>query len=155
MAELEKPITTQEEFDAAIKDRLARQETKIRNEYADYEELKKQSGTWTQEKESYEKVIAKSKEDLNTLNTKYQEATGKIAVYETDALKTRVAIESKLPMELRSYLKGSTEDEIKASAEELGKFAKTTQAPPLADPEGNQSKGDEKIRKLLKNLKGE
>lgn len=155
MAELEKPITTQEEFDTAIKDRLARQETKIRNEYADYEELKKQSGTWTQEKESYEKVIAKSKEDLNTLNTKYQEATGKIAVYETDALKTRVAIESKLPMELRSYLKGSTEDEIRASAEELGKFAKTTQAPPLADPEGNQPKGDEKIRKLLKNLKGE
>lgn len=155
MAELEKPITTQEEFDAAIKDRLTRQETKIRSEYADYEDLKKQSGTWTQEKKSYEKAIAKGKEDLNALNTKYQEATGKIAAYEIDTLKTKVAIESGLPMELRGYLKGSTEDEVKASAEELGRFAKATQAPPLADPEGNQPKGDEKIRKLLKNLKGE
>lgn len=153
MAELEKPITTQEEFDAAIKDRLTRQEAKIRGEYADYEDLKKQSGTWTQEKESYEKAIAKGKEDLSALNTKYQEATGKIAAYEIDTLKTKVAIESGLPMELRGYLKGSTEDEVKASAEELGRFTKVTQAPPLADPEGNQQESDGEIKELLKRIR--
>lgn len=155
MAELEKPITTQEEFDTAIKDRLERQAKTIRGEYADYEELKKKSGEWQKEKEAYEKASAKSKEDYAALNTKYQEATGKIAAYEADALKTKIAIENKLPLELRGYLKGSTEEEIKASAEELGKFAKVTQAPPLADPEGNQTKGDEIMKKLLKSLKGE
>lgn len=155
MAELEKPITTQEEFDAAIKDRLKRQEQTIRGEYADYEDLKKKSGTWAEEKEAYEKASAKSKEDYAALDAKYQEATGKIATYEADALKTKIAIENKLPLELRGYLKGSTEEEIKASAEELGKFTKVTQVPPLADPEGNQTKGNETMKKLLKGLKGE
>ena len=60
-----------------------------------------------------------------------------------------------MPLELRGYLKGSTEEEIKASAEELGKFTKVTQVPPLADPEGNQTKGNETMKKLLKGLKGE
>lgn len=155
MAELEKPITTQEEFDAAIKDRLKRQEQTIRGEYADYEELKKQSGAWKEKEEAYEKASTKSKEDYAALNTKYQEATGKIAAYEADALKTRIAIENKLPLELRGYLKGSTEEEIKASAEELSKFTKLNQAPPLADPEGNQTKGNDTMKKLLKGLKGE
>ena len=35
-----------------------------------------------------------------------------------------------------SYLKGTTEEEIRQSAEELGKFTKGSQVPPLANPEG-------------------
>jgi len=134
------PINTQEEFDAAIKDRLARQENKIRGEYADYEDLKKQSESWATEKQSYEKTIADSKTDYETLNSKLTEANGKIAQYEMDALKTRITIEAGLPMELRGYLNGTTEEEIKASAEQLGKFTKGSQAQPLADPEGDPQK---------------
>ena len=134
------PINTQEEFDAAIKDRLGRQESKIRGEYADYDNLKKQSETWTAEKQSYEKTIADNKTAYETLNGQLTEANGKIAQYETDALKTKIAIETGLPMELRSYLSGSTEDEIKKSAEQLGKYTKGSQTLPLANPEGEQGK---------------
>ena len=104
MSEEFKPITTQNEFDTAIKDRLARQEKTIRNEYADYENLKKQSETWATEKQFYEKTIEDNKTAYETLNGQLTEANGKIAQYETDALKTRIAIETGLPMELRSYL---------------------------------------------------
>ena len=136
------PINTQEEFDAAIKDRLARQESKIRGEYSDYDNLKKQSESWATEKQSYEKTIADNKTAYDALNNQLSEATGKIAVYETDALKTKIAIETGLPMELRGYINGSTEDEIRKSAEELGKFTKGSQVPPLANPEGEPSKND-------------
>lgn len=136
------PITTQDEFDALIKDRLARQESKIRGEYADYDNLKKQADAWAAEKQSYEKTIADNKTTFDDLNQKYTDATGRIAQFETDALKTKIAIESGLPMELRDYLSGSTEDEIKASAEKLGKFTKGSQVPPLANPEGEPSKSD-------------
>lgn len=136
------PITTQDEFDALIKDRLARQESKIRGEYADYDNLKKQADAWTTEKQSYEKTIADNKTAFDDLNQKYADATGKIAQFETDALKTRIAIETGLPMELRSYLSGNTEEEIKSSAEQLGKYTKGSQVLPLANPEGEPSKND-------------
>lgn len=136
------PINTQEEFDAQIKDRLARQETKIRGEYSDYEDLKTKAQSWDAAKETYEKTIADNKTAFDDLNKKYTEATGKIAQYETDALKTKIALESGLPVGMISYLKGSTEEEIKKSAEDLGKFAKGGQVSPLADPEGESHDGD-------------
>lgn len=151
------PIETQEAFDAAIKDRLARQESKIRGEYADYADLKKQSEAWTAEKQSYEKTITDNKTAYDDLNQKLTEATGKIAQYETDALKIKIAVESKLPLELRDYLKGTTEEEIRKSAEDLGKFAKLGQRPPQADPEGEPPKNTEDAiyLKMAKSLRKE
>ena len=130
------PINTQEELNKVIGDRLADREKKIRAEYAGYDELKKQSETWNTEKQKYEQTIADNKTKLDDLTQKYTEATGKIAQYETDALKTKVAIESGIPAGLFSYLKGSTEEEIRKSAEELGKYTKGGNLPP-ADPEGD------------------
>lgn len=155
------PINTQEEFDAAIKDRLSRQEAKIRGEYSGYEDLKRQSEAWQKEKESYEKTISENKTAYEDLNSKLSEATGKIAAYETDALKTKVAIEAGIPMELRDYLNGNNEEEIKASAEKLGKFTKAAQTPPQFTPETDPPKASEDALKqrafknMLKDFKGE
>ncbi len=157
MSETFTPINTQEEFDTAIKDRLGRQEAKIRGEYTDYDELKKQSKAWETDKQTYETTIAENKKAYEDLNNKYMEATGKIAQYETDALKTKVAIESGLPVAMFSYLKGTTEEEIRSSAEELGKFTKGGQVTPLADPEADPPKDKKQaaMRKMLRELRGE
>lgn len=154
------PINTEEEFQArfneSIKDRLAQQERKIRGEYADYEDLKKQSASWTKEKEGYEKTIADNKTAYEELEGKYTEAVKKNTEYETDALKTRIAIESKLPLELRGYLKGNTEEEIKASASELGKFAAKKTAPMAdLDDEPPKDKKQQSMKEMLKAIKGE
>jgi len=151
------PINTQEELNAVIGGRLASQEKKIREEYADYEDLKTKSAAWETDKQAYEKTIAENKTAFDELTQKYTEATGKIAQYETDALKTKVAIEAGLPVGLFSYLKGNTEEEIKQSAEELSKFAKSGQRQPLADPEGEPPKENKNValRKMLKEMKGD
>ena len=135
------PINTQEELDKLIGERLASKENKIRAEYADYEDLKKQVAGWNDEKAAFEKTIADNKTAFDELTQKYDDATGKIAQYEADALKTKVAIESGIPAGLFKYLQGATEEEIRKSAEELGKFTKGATAP-LADPEGESLKND-------------
>lgn len=146
------PITTQEEFDSILTARMSRQESKIRGEYKDLEE---QSKKWAEEKQGYESTIEKHKADFDDLTKQLNDAKGKIANYESNELKTKVAIEEGLPIELRAYLKGSTEEEIKKSAQELGKFASERKTPPLADPEGDPPSGDNKInayRGMLKKL---
>ena len=135
------PINTQEELDKLIGERLASKENKIRAEYADYEDLKKQVAGWNDEKAAFEKTIADNKTAFEELTQKYDDATGKIAKYEADALKTKVAIESGIPAGLFKYLQGTTEEELRKSAEELGKFTKGATAP-LADPEGEPFKDD-------------
>lgn len=156
MAEF-KPIVTQEEFDNAIKSRLEQKERSVRSEYEDYDALKKQSQTWADEKTAFEKQIADSKTAYDDLNAKYSAATGKVAELEAGALRTKVAIDAGLPMNLCSYLKGSTEEEIKASAAELAKFAGTgVGGAPLANLEqGHGSDKNEMYKKLLKGFKGE
>ncbi len=153
------PINTQEEFDALISDRMSRQAEKIRGEYKELEEqnktLKAESEKWTKEKTDFESVIAKNKTDFEDLNKKLDEANGKIADFENKELKTKIAIEKGLPMGLRGYLKGSTKEEVEASADELRKFANTTRQVPLADPEGDPPSGNSttaSLRGLLKQL---
>lgn len=84
-----KPITTQEEFDAAIKGRLARSEKAIRAEYSEYEELKTREAAYKQQiedltKERDEAVLKRSRilyahlcgldpEDADRLNGKTPE----------------------------------------------------------------------------------
>ena len=52
-----KPITTQEEFDAVIKGRLAKSEKAIRAEYSDYEELKTRAESWNKQEAAYKQQV--------------------------------------------------------------------------------------------------
>ena len=119
MAEEFKAITTQEEFDAAIKSRLERERSTIQKQYADYESLKQQvadltneKGTWTQTLEAEKKKIQDQLDEANT----------KVKGLETENLKTKIAIEKGLPLELRTRLSGTTEEEIRADADSLAKL---------------------------------
>lgn len=145
-----KEIKTQEEFDAAIKDRLARENKKYEG-FVSPDKL-------AELKADYEKEISKkyenytSPDDLANMKKDYE---GKIAKYETDSVKTRIANEMGLPSSIASRLNGSNEEEIRKDAESFaGLFQKE---PPLATGEQTvATKEQEKelaYRKLLKNLK--
>lgn len=152
------PIESQEALDAIITKRLEQKERSVRSEYADYDDLKKQSQTWESQKSAFEKQIADNKTAYDDLNAKYSAATGKVAELEAGALRTKVAIDAGLPMNLCSYLKGSTEEEIKASAAELAKFAKAEDAVPLASVDtisDQENTTRAAARKLFRDLKGE
>lgn len=130
------PINTQEEFDAAIKDRLERE----RGKYADYEDLKAQVSTLTTERDTALQQVA--------------ERDTRIAKYETDSVKTRIAREKGIPAEMAHRLTGSTEEEIAQDADAMAQiFQAAKGAAPLFDgsqPVGNEN--DAALRQMLQNL---
>lgn len=145
-----KEIKTQEEFDAAIKDRLARENKKYEG-FVSPDKL-------AELKADYEKEISKkyenytSPDDLENMKKDYE---GKIAKYESDSVKTRIANEMGLPSSIASRLKGANEEEIRKDAESFaGLFQKE---PPLATGEQTvATKEQEKelaYKKLLRNLR--
>lgn len=140
-----KPINTQEEFDAAVKDRLDRQAAK----FADYDDLK------AAKKELDELKGKKLDEQLAALQAEYDKAKTTLADHDkivsdlttraTNAehkLKQReIAHAAGIPVELADRINGSTDEEMTKDAEMLAKFAKGGGSVlPLANPEGSGSK---------------
>lgn len=157
MAETFTPINTQEEFDAAIQSRLAREKQK----YADYDSLKEQLTAAQNTIATQKQTIDGHKTEVDTLNQQITEKDSKIKGFELNALRIKVIQERGLPFELADYLKGETEDELNSSAETLGKLTGGKKVPPLADPEYDPPEDSkEKAKKdatktVLRKLRGE
>lgn len=140
-----KPITTQEEFDKRIVERLEQKERAVKKSYEGY-----------LSKEEVEKLKSDHQTQIDALNTSNDEYKRKIAKYETDSVKTRIAIETGLPLELTERLKGTTEDEIREDAKNLCKFTNKKKTAPLGTEEReNKGNNDVFYKKLLKELKAE
>lgn len=163
------PITTQEEFDNRLLERLAQKERSVSKKFEGYtspEDLEKI-------KEDYDNQISElngklgnaekeyskrfegytSPEDLEKIKKDYDD---KIATYERDSVKTKVAMEMGLPMAIVSRLKGSTEDEIREDAKIFAGLIQ--REPPLAsgEPFISESKANDiALKKMIKNLKEE
>lgn len=156
MAEEFKPITTQEEFNAAIKARLERQESTIRKEYADYEDLKAQGAKFEEEKQAYEKQAQASAEKIASLKKELDESKATVKGLQIKELKSSIAAELGLPAALRDRIAGETEEEIRKDAQILSKvFAeKNRQKLPGFNPE--KAPGDDKEiawKQVLEGLK--
>lgn len=123
MAENFEPILTQEAFDAAISARIRRERETVRKEFADYDQVKASLSDAQKKNGEHEATIA--------------ELQKKIQGYETDSVKTRIALEKGIPLELRDRLTGTTEEEIRKDADNLSKYLSKGdhETPPLRDPE--------------------
>ncbi|WP_422445977.1 capsid assembly scaffolding protein Gp46 family protein [Thermoanaerobacterium sp. DL9XJH110] len=109
---------TQEDLDRIINERLARE----REKYKDYNELKKAAEELKKIKESQmseaEKLQAKLVEYERAMADKELE----LATLRAEQIKTKVLTEMGLPLSWASRIFGTTEEEIKADAEELKKL---------------------------------
>ena len=119
-----KPINTQEEFDAAIADRLKRE----REKFSDYDQLKNAAA-------DHKKTVDGLNEQINNMKTQ-------ISAYETASVKTRIAHEMGLPYEFASRLSGNTEEEIKKDAQSMQAFVKSGYVPPLRSDGNKDGTGD-------------
>ena len=108
-------ITTQEQLDAVIKDRLERE----REKFSGYEDYKKKAGDYDELKkkaDGYETTIAEYKKavDGDDKNPGYkkqlEDLQGKVKGYETNSVKMRIAHENGIPYELAERLSG--EDDL-------------------------------------------
>ncbi|WP_425540025.1 capsid assembly scaffolding protein Gp46 family protein [Microaceticoccus formicicus] len=147
-----KAIETQEELDRIIGERLARERAKSS---ADYDALKN-------EKLQLEGELTTLKATLETTNTESQglkkqieELNGKLSGYETEQIKTKIALQHGLPFDLASRLVGTSEDEIKSDALKMSEYLTSSKpVPPLRTTEP-ENEGNDPYKNLLSNLKGE
>lgn len=127
-----KPIETQEQLMAVLKDRIERAESsatkKAEQKYADYDSIKAQNAE-LQEKLEKANALAHETED------KIKELEKANAGYKLSKLKVKVAQEAGLPYELADKLAGADEDAIKADAAEMAKYIKPQQVAPLGAAE--------------------
>ena len=141
-----KPITTQEEFDAAIKGRLSREKEK----YGDYDQLKSRVAELEEENVGLKSTIEATNQSKADADKQLEELQSQIAGYETASLRTRVALQYGLPYDLADRLQGTDEESFKADAERLAGYIKKSQpVAPIRDSEPVLEKTENTLYKNL------
>ena len=141
-----KPITTQEEFDAAIKGRLSREKEK----YGDYDQLKTRVAELEEENVGLKSTIEANNQSKADADRQLEDLQNQIAGYETANLRTRVALQHGLPYDLADRLQGTDEESFKADAERLAGYIKKSQ--PVAPIRNSEPVLEKTENTLYKNL---
>lgn len=129
-----KAITTQEEFDNAIKERLDRQAKKTADE------VRKGFAGWLSPDDvkaktaDLEKQIAEKDGKLAEGKAAFDKLTAEKKALELDRAREAAARDAGLPFELAGRLSGSTADELKTDAEALAKIMGAKQGEPYVQP---------------------
>lgn len=125
------PIMTQEDFDKAIQKRLAQKEREVAEQFKDFLSPQAQSAL----KEEYENKLTKAGEDLKAAQDKIKSHTDTVSdltkraeTAESRLLKSKIAYEHKLPLELADRLVGDTKEDLDKDAETLAELMRETQA---------------------------
>ena len=143
------PIETQEDFDKAIKSRLAQKDRELAEKYKDFkspDELAAIKADFDKQIKAAQNSLKEAQEKLKDHDNVVSELTTRAKTAETSLLKSKVAIAAKLPIEMADRLVGETEDDLKADAEKLsGLMAPqgggTTPPPKVTPPAGGNDNG--------------
>ena len=122
-----KPIETQEELDRIIQGRLERE----REKFADYDDLKAKNEAYESQVATLQATIDESSNANKAHDATVAELNEKIKSFETANLRTKIALQHGIPIDLVDRLSGDDEESIKADAERFAakKKKKTTVAP--------------------------
>lgn len=116
-------IKTQEEFDAAIKDRLERQEKKLGEQYAEkLKDYEAKSASYDELQKKYTALEESSKSysgQIEELTSKLKTAEEKVTTTELNSLKQKVAVEKGIPVSMVDRLVGTTEEELNSDADKF------------------------------------
>lgn len=150
------PITSQEEFDSRLAERLERERKAVRKsldeQYSTYIKPDEQAKI----KSDYEIKINDLAKQLESLNAKYADEIVQkdnvIKGYETNSAKMRIAHEAGLPYDAINFLNGEDEESIRLSAENLRNLMQVSQPqPPLKSTEADNNESNA-YQELLKSL---
>lgn len=154
------PITTQEELNKIIGERVMQE----RRKYADYDSLKEKATAFDalkQKADGLETSVAGYTQQLSDFQKKLDEQTAammekdaRLKGYETDSVKTRIAHELGIPYELATRLSGEDEKSIRKDAELLVSVIGRNNVAPLASQEDAGTKKTA-YAAVLSQLRGE
>src|SRR5699024_926065 len=105
----------------------------------DYDDLKKTNATLERQVKEMQGALETKEEELGSID----ELKKEIATHKLDKLKTNIAIQAKIPLELAGRLSGETEEEIKADAEKVAGFVNKKQPLPLKHTEPPKADAEE------------
>ena len=162
--DLETPITTQEQLDSIISEkvnqsvqgRLTREAKKYEG-YTSPDDLAKLKADYDKQISDLNGALTVANEKAAKYDTDIAERDARIKGYETDSVKTRIAHEAGLPYEMHSRLNGETEDEIRKDADSLAKLMKSNNTAPMAAAEKPVGKQDSKtaaMKSMLQDMNG-
>ena len=146
------PITTQEQFESAIKERINRERDTVSKKYESWvspDDLKKVKDDYAKQISDLTKAAEDNAKKYADYDKKIAEKDAKIKGYESASVKTRIAHETGLPYELAGRLSGDDEDSIRKDAENLVKLI--GKQPHVTTPmaEGNDDTGKESKNSAL------
>ncbi len=149
-------ITTQEDFEARLKERLEQKERSVRSQ------LECESKA---EVEKLKKLNEEYKEKLNVANAQINELTGKVKEqndyeetinnFKLRELKTKAALAQGLPYSLVDRIQGEDEESIENDVKTLAEYFTANHAskiPPLKDNEPEKTGEDSAYMALVKDL---
>lgn len=148
------PITTQEELNRIVEERLKRERAK----YERFDEYKADSEAFAAFKgKDYEGRIKALEGDLAKKSGDLDNMTQRAKTAERSLLRSKVAREEGLPAELADRLTGEDEKALREDAKALSKFVGAQPEPqPLADLGSPAGDGrDAELLSMLHDLKGE
>ena len=146
-------IETQEQFDAAIKDRLNREKAKYAEQLTGYDETKTALDDAKKQIADLTDALTVANEKNSGFEAQIAERDAKITEYATRAAKTQIAHEMGLAFDAIDFLKGDTEDEIRKSAESLKNLVGVQKVAPLASNDGaNLDPKEAALRGMLQSL---
>lgn len=144
-----KVIETQEELDTIIKARLGR----LKEQYADYDELKSRVSTLEAENAGLKETVAQSNQTAADFESQIEGHKSTIAGYETAKTKTAIALKYGLPFEFADRLQGEDEASLTADAERFASLMKPqAPIPPLKDIEPEVKGEDAAWRQAVRDL---
>lgn len=144
-----KVIENQEDFDKAIQSRLERERAKIEKEQADKYKKYLSPDDVTALKTAHESAIADIKKTVDDLTAKAEShkaeietITQRATAAENRLLKSKIAHENGVPLELADRLIGEDEETLKKDAEKVAGYLKPTNAAPLMTTEPGAGNGN-------------
>lgn len=146
-------ITTQEQFDKAIQERLNRQKESIEKQYADYAEIKEKNIALEKEAGTLKTTLSETNKKTENYDKDIAALNAKIAGYETANMKIKIALQYGIPYDLAGRLVGEDEKSITEDAKKLAELVgKKDPVPPLKDTEPKIDDKDGAYKSLLQNL---
>ena len=116
-------ITTQEEFEKRLKERLDRERQTAEKRWQDQVKEKDDSlEVLKMENANLKNTLEKQKEDKKSEKTAIEDLKKQIERFQLKELKTKVAVEYGIPYSLSDRIQGSNEVEIEQDAKNLSKY---------------------------------
>ena len=121
--DLKEPVTTQEQLDKIVKDRLEREREKVRSEFSDYDDLKAKALKLDELEKSGSEELKKALAEVDNLKGELQTRDEHA---KSQQMRKQVAKATGVPEDL---IQGADEESMKTFAEAVAAFAKKPSAP--------------------------